>query len=150
MCSRPDCSIKSVRVEKLKLLSTYFTLESGYIYVGLTWLVCALSLIPFLGVKRQSAQSTCGGNEASEPHYFNGIATATIITGGLSAVEYYFKYPIFTLIYKNYQQFCFVGFVYALIISIWLFVRSAYIPVTGWNVYGMHLKYICIYAYIIF
>lgn len=136
MCSRPDCSVRSVRLEKLKLLASYFTLESGYIYVGLTWIVSALALIPFLGVKRQSAQSGPGGNEASAPHYFNGLASAAIIVSGLSAVEYYFKYPINTLIYKNYQQFCFVGFVYALIISIWLFVRSKYVPVSAWNPYA--------------
>lgn len=136
VCSRPDCSVRSVRLEKLKLLSSYFTLESGYIYLALTWIVSALSLIPFLGVKRQSAQSTSGGNEASASYYFNGFATAAVIVSGLSVVEYYFKYPINTLIYKNYQQFCFVGFIYAIIISIWLFVRSKYVPVPAWNPYA--------------
>lgn len=135
VCSRPDCSVKSVRLEKLKLLSSYFTLESGYIGIGLTWIVCALSLIPFLGVKKQSAQAT-SSDDASAPHYFNGFASATLITVGLSAVEYYFKYPIYTLIYKNYQQFCFVSFVYALLLSVLLFVRSKYVPVTAWNPYA--------------
>lgn len=96
----------------------------------------ALSLIPFLGVKRQSAQSTSGGSDASAPHYFNGFASAAIIVAGLSVVEYYFKYPINTLIYKNYQQICFVGFIYALIIATWLFVRSKYVPVPAWNPYA--------------
>lgn len=132
MCSRLDCSVKSVRVEKLKLLSSFFTLESGYVYLSFTWLVCLLSLIPYLGVKRQLAQSSAG-SDANTPRYFNGLASATIIVAGLSIAEYYFKYPITALIYKNYQQFCFVGFVYALIISIWLFFRSKYIPTTAWN-----------------
>lgn len=126
MCSRPDCSVKSVRPEKLKLLSSFFTLESGYIYLSFTWLICLLSLVPYLGVKRQLAQSNV-------PHYFNGFSTAAIIVGGLSVAEYYFKYPINALIYKNYQQFIFVGFVYALIISVWCFFRSKYVPVTAWN-----------------
>lgn len=129
MCSRPECNIKSVRVEKLKLLSSYFTLESGYIYLSFTWLVCLLSLVPYLGVKRQLAQSNVS-------HYFNGFATAAIIVTGLSVTEYCFKYPINALIYKNYQQFCFVGFVYALITSAWCFFRSKYVPVTAWNPFG--------------
>lgn len=119
-------------MEKLKLLSSFFTLESGYIYLSFTWLICLLSLVPYLGVKRQLPQST-PGKESSKPHYFNGLATAAIIVGGLSVAEYYFKYPINALIYKNYQQFCFVGFVYALIISVWCFFRSKYVPVTAWN-----------------
>lgn len=114
------------------MLSSYFTLEAGYIYLAFTWIVCALSLIPYLGVKRQLAQSS-PGNDANEPRYFNGLATAAAIVGGLSVAEYYFKYPINTLIYKNYQQFIFVGIVYALIISVWCFLRSAYVPVTSWN-----------------
>lgn len=114
------------------MLSNFLTLESGYIYLSLTWIVCILSLIPYLGVRRQLAHST-PGNDANIPRYFNGLASAVAIVGGLSVTEYYFKYPIFALIYKNYQQFCFVGFVYAFIISFWLFMRSAYIPVTSWN-----------------
>lgn len=126
-----------MRLEKLKLLSSYFTLESVYIYTALTWLVYAISAIPFLGVKRQSAQSTSGGNDAANtPHYFNGIATATIIVGGLSVFEYCLKYPMAMLIYKNYQQCCFVAFISAIILSACLFVRSKYIPVTAWNPYA--------------
>lgn len=132
VCSRPECAFKAVRVEKLKLLSSYFTVEAGYIYLPFTWLVCILSVIPYLGVKRQLAQPT-PGNEANAPRYFNGLASAIAIVGGLAITEYYFKYPIFALIYKNYQQFCFVGFVYAFIISIWLFVRSKYVPQSAWN-----------------
>lgn len=113
-----------MRVEKFKLISSYFTVESSYIYLAFTWLVCALSQIPYIGVKRQLAQAT-PGNEANASRYpINGFASAVAIVGGLSITEYYFKYPIFALIYKNYQQLCFVGFFYALIISIWLFVRS--------------------------
>lgn len=133
VCSRPDCSLKSVRLEKLKTLSIYFTPESAYIHVALTWIVLVLSLIPFLGVKRQSAQA---GDDPSAPHYFNGLASATVVTAGLAAVEYYFKYPIYTLIYKNYQPFCLVSFVYALVLSCLVFFRSRYIPVTAWNPYA--------------
>lgn len=129
VCSRPECSFKAVRAEKLKLISSYFTPESGYIYLAFTWLVFFLSLIPYLGVKRQLAQAS----GESAPRYFNGFATAVAIIGGLSAAEYYFKYPIFALIYKNYQQFIFVGFTYAIIISICSFIRSKYVPVTAWN-----------------
>lgn len=131
MCSRPECSYKSVRVEKLKLLSSFLTVESGVIYLALTWIVCILSLIPYLGVKRQLAQKTPGAQ--NEARYFNGLATAAIIVAGLSIAEYYFKYPINTLIYKNYQQLIFVGFVYALTITIWCFVRSGYVPTISWN-----------------
>lgn len=127
VCSRPECSFKAVRAEKLKLISSYFTPESGYIYLVFTWLVFFLSLIPYLGVKRQLASGE------SAPRYFNGFATAVALIGGLSVAEYYFKYPIFALIYKNYQQFIFVGFIYAIIISICSFIRSKYVPVTAWN-----------------
>lgn len=132
MCSRPECSVKAVRTEKLKLLSSYFTLESGYIYLAFTWLICILSLIPYLGVKRQLAQPT-PGNDSNALRYFNGFASAVAVFAGLSITEYYVKYPIFALLYKNYQQFCFVGFVYAFIISIWLFVLSKYVPQYAWN-----------------
>lgn len=135
MCSRPECSFKAVRAEKLKLISSYFTVESGYIYLGFTWLICALSLIPYLGIKRQLAQ-TASGSDSSGPRYFNGFATAIAIISGLSVAEYYFKYPIFALIYKNYQQFIFVGFIYAIITSIWCFIRSKNVPVTSWNPFG--------------
>lgn len=134
VCSRPECSYKSVRWEKLKLLSSYFTLEAGYLYLALKWIVCAISIVPYLGVKRQLSQST--GADAQPLHYFNGFATAASIVCGLGVAEYYFKYPIITLIYKNYQQLCFISFVYALLISIWCFVRSAYFPVRLWNPYG--------------
>ncbi|XP_055317810.1 lamin-B receptor [Sitodiplosis mosellana] len=132
VCSRPECSIKAVRVEKLKLISSFFTLESGYIYLIFTWLVCILSLIPYLGVKRQLAQAA-SASESSGPRYFNGFAIAVAIVSGLSVAEYYFKYPIFAQIYKNYQQFIFVGFIYAIVISAWCFFRSKYVPVTAWN-----------------
>lgn len=132
VCSRPECSFKAVRAEKLKLISSYFTLESGYIYLAFTWLVCLLSLIPYLGVKRQLAQ-TSSGSESNGPRYFNGFATAVAIISGLSVTEYCFKYPIFALIYKNYQQLIFVGFIYAIINSIWCFFRSKYVPVSSWN-----------------
>lgn len=104
--------------------------------MALSWFVCALSLIPFLGVKRQSAQAASGGGDASAPHYFNGFATASVAIAGLSVVEYYLKYPIYTLLYKNYQQFCFVSFICALLLSILLFIRSKYVPVTAWNPYA--------------
>lgn len=133
VCSRPECSYKAVRIEKLKLFSSFFTLESTYIYLALTWLVYLLSLVPYLGVKRQLAQSSA---KESIPRYFNGFATATIIIAGLSIAEYYFKYPVFALIYKNYQQYCFIGFVYAFITSTWCFCRSKYVPVTAWNPFG--------------
>lgn len=122
-------------MEKLKSISSFFTLESGYIYLAFTWIVCLLSLIPRLGVKRQLAQPA-PGNDSNEVRYFNGFATAVAIVGGLSVTEYYFKYPINKLIYTNYQQFIFTGFVYALIISIWCFLRSAYVPVTSWNAFA--------------
>lgn len=134
VCSRPECNIKSVRLEKLKLFTSYFTLEAGYLYLAFTWIVCALSAIPYLGVKRQLAIST--GADPQQLHYFNGFASAAAIVSGISITEYYFKYPINTLIYKNYQQFCFIGFIYAFIISIWCFFRSAYFPVRLWNPYG--------------
>lgn len=134
VCSRPECSYKSIRWEKLKLLSSYFTLEAGYLYLALKWIVCVISIIPHLGVKRQLSQST--GADAQPIHYFNGFATAGAIVSGLGAAEYYFKYPMITLIYKNYQQLCFISFVYAMLISIWCFVRSAYFPVRLWNPYG--------------
>lgn len=132
MCSRAECSLKATRSDKLKLISSYFTLESGYIYLAFTWIVCTFSLIPYIGIKRQLAQSATG-KVSIAPRYFNGFSTAVAIVGALSIAEYYFKYPIFTLIYKNYQQFCFLGFVYALIISVWSFLRSKYVPVTAWN-----------------
>lgn len=134
VCSRPECSYKSIRWEKLKLISSYFTLEAGYLYLALKWIVCAYSIIPYLGVKRQLPQST--GADAQPIHYFNGFATAVGIVTGLGVTEYYFKYPIITLIYKNYQQLCFISLVYALLISVWCFVRSAYFPVRFWNPYG--------------
>lgn len=131
VCSRPECNIKAVRLEKLKLLSTYFTYESGYLYLGYTWIVCLLSKIPYLGIRRSLAQVTL--HEQPITFYFNGLASAIAIVGGLAATEYYFKYPINTLIYKNYQQLNLVGIVYALIISIWCFARSAYFPESSWN-----------------
>lgn len=134
VCSRPECSMKSIRWEKLKLVSSYFTLEAGYLYLAFKWIVCAISIIPYLGVKRQLSQST--GADAQQTYYFNGFATAIAIVSGIGATEYYFKYPIITLIYKSYQQLCFISFVYALLISIWCFVRSAYFPVRLWNPYG--------------
>lgn len=91
VCNWLNCDVKSVRLEKLQLFSSHFTLESEYIHVGLTWMVCSLSLIPFLSVKRQTTQSISGG-DANAPHYFDGLASATFVTVGLSVVEYFFKY----------------------------------------------------------
>ncbi|XP_031623159.1 lamin-B receptor [Contarinia nasturtii] len=132
VCSRPECNIKAVRPEKLKLFSSYFTLESSYIYIAFAWLVYLVSLVPYLGVKRQLAQTTSSKDNVA-PRYFNGFSTAVAIVAGLSIAEYYFKYPVFALIYRNYQQLCFAGFVYAFVTSIWCFFRSKYVPVTLWN-----------------
>lgn len=49
------------------------------------------------------------------------------------SIEYCSDYTIFGAIYQNYDRICFVSFVYALILSIWLFIRSAFVPVAEWN-----------------
>lgn len=134
VCSRPECSVKSVRLEKLKLISTYFSFEASYLYLAFTWIVTVLSVIPYTGIKRQLPQSST--NDASLPFLFNGFFTAFAILGGLITTEFYFKYPIYTLIYKNYQQLVFIGFIYSLTLSVWCFVRSRYFPVRSWNPYG--------------
>lgn len=136
ICSRPECSLKALRGEKLKLLSTYFTLDSVYLYVGFAWLIYFLSVIPYLGHKKQLPPSASNLEQTATQHYFNGLVTALLIVSGLGAAEYYFKYPILALIYKNYQQLCFISIVYALTISIWCFVRSTYVPAREWNPYA--------------
>lgn len=123
VCSRPDCNCKALRSEKLLELSTYFTLEAGYIYIGHAWLLYLLSAIPYTGLKRKLT----GSNSTEIEHYFNGLASAVVIVAGLGIANW-FKYPILALIYKNYQQLCVISVVYALILSIWCFCRAAYIP----------------------
>lgn len=136
VCSRPECSCKALRVEKLKLLSTYVSLDSAYLYIGFAWLVSLLSAIPYLGHKKQLPPSASNIEQTATQHYFNGLASALLIVGGLGTAEYYFKYPILALIYKNYQQLCLVSIVYAIIISVWCFVRSTYFPAREWNPYA--------------
>lgn len=134
ICSRADCSCKALRTEKLWELSTYFTLEAGYIYIGYAWTLFLLSAIPFIGHRKKipAAPSTTTDIE----HYFNGLASAILILSGLGVAEFWFKYPILALIYKNYQQLCLVSIVYALVISVWCYARSAYVPNTQWNPFG--------------
>lgn len=132
ICSRPDCNLKALRSKKLLELSTYFTLEAGYIYIGHAWLLHLLSAIPYTGHRKKLT----GSNSAELEHYFNGLASAILIITGLGVAEFWFKYPIVALIYKNYQQLCVISVVYALIISIWCFVRANYIPNAQWNSHG--------------
>lgn len=136
ICSRPECSCKALRLEKLKLLSTYFSLDSAYLYIGYTQLVCLLSAIPYLGRKRQLPPSASNIEQTATQHYFNGLVTALLIVGGLGAAEYYFKYPILALIYKNYQQLCLISIVYAIILSICCFVHSTNVAERELNPYA--------------
>lgn len=136
VCSRPECSCKALRVEKLKQLSTYFSLDSVYLYTGFAWLVYLLSCIPYLGHKKQLPPSASNLEQTVTRHYFNGLVTALLIVGGVSAAEYYFKYPMLALIYKNYQQLCLISIVYAITLSVWCFVRSTYVPAREWNPYA--------------
>lgn len=136
ICSRPECSCKSLRVEKLKLLATYISLDSASLYIGFAWLVYLLSAIPYLGHKKQLPPSASNIEQTATQHYFNGLTTALFIVTGLGTAEYYFKYPILALIYKNYQQLCLISIVYAIVISIWCFVRSTYVPAREWNPYA--------------
>lgn len=136
ICSRPECSCKALRVEKLKQLSTYIVLDSAYLYIGFAWLVYLLSAIPYLGHKKQLPPSASNIEQSVTQHYFNGLATALIVIAGLGTAEYYFKYPILALVYKNYQQLCLISIIYAIIVSIWCFVRSTYFPARSWNPYA--------------
>lgn len=133
VCSRPECNLQKIRIEKLKQLSTYVTLEASYLYLGLAWTVYLLSAIPYLGLQRQLPQLTTTNESKSKQFYFNGFSTALIILLGLGITEYYFKYPILAIIYKNYQPFIFISLIYAIITSIWCFVRSTYFPENVWN-----------------
>lgn len=124
ICSRADCNCKALRTEKLAELSTYFSLDAAYLYIGLAWLLYLLSAIPYLGIKRKLNASPATEVE----HYFNGLTSAVLIVGGLGVAEWCFKYPIVALIYKNYQQLCVIGVAYAFILSVWCYVRASYAP----------------------
>lgn len=127
ICSRPDCSHKSVRGEKLKALATYFTTDSGIIFLLFHWIVTFGSLLPFTGIRRQLPSA------AAKPLLFNGLFTAVLVASGLLSAEYVFQQQVFALIYKNYQQLILCSFVYALFISGLCFVRSRFIPAAEWN-----------------
>lgn len=135
-CSRQECNFKTLRPEKLKQLSTYVTLEAGYLYLGLVWAVSLLSAIPYLGHRKQLPQSSSSLEQKATELYFNGLATAAIVLGGLGVAEFCCKYPILALIYKNYQPLCFISAVYGLTLSVWCFVRSTYSPEGTWNPYA--------------
>lgn len=135
-CSRQECNFKTLRPEKLRQFSTYFTLEAGYLYLGLVWSVCLLSAIPYLGHRKQLSQSSSNSDQKITENYFNGLATAAIILTGLGVTEYCYKVPILALIYKNYQPLCSISLAYALTISIWCFIRSTYSSESSWNPYA--------------
>lgn len=133
VCSRPDCSLKSVRLEKLKSFATYFNSDSGIIFLLFHWIVSLASLLPFSGVRRTLPQTDIA---EAKPLLFNGFFTAVLVASGLISAEYIFQQQIFALIYKNYQQLLLISFVYALLTSTWCFIRSRYVPTTEWNPSG--------------
>lgn len=134
VCSRQDCSFRSLRLKDLKSLSTYITLDAGYLYIGSAWFIYIFSIIPYTGHKKQLSAKI--NAEEATCHYFNGLATTAVILGGLGVTEGYFKYPICALIYKHYQPLCVISVLYALVLSGWCFCRSAYFPVRNWNPYA--------------
>lgn len=130
ICNQVDCNCKVFRIEKLTQLSVYFSWEAGYIYVGYAWLIYLLSVIPYIGHKKKLPSPT------DVEYYFNGLTSALIVIAGLGVAEYWFKYPILALIFKNYLQLCVASIFYALIISVWCFLRAGYAPNARWNLQG--------------
>lgn len=137
ICSRPDCSFKSVRGEKLKALATYFTNDSGIIFLLFHWIVTLGSLLPFTGLRRQPSFA------AAKPLLFNGLFTAVLVVSGLLSAEYVFQQQVLALIYKNYQQLILFSFVYSLFISGLCFVRSRFIPEAEWNPSARTYRLVC-------
>lgn len=126
-CNRVDCNFKLLRIEKLLQSSLYYSLEAGYIYIGFAWLIYILSIVPYIGHKKKLPSSV------DVEYYFNGLASAAIVIAGIGIAEYWFKYPIIALIYKNYLQLSVVAIIYALCISVWCFWRAAYAPNSQWK-----------------
>lgn len=128
-CTREECGFSVARLAKLKSIRTYGSWEVFVSYLCYIWAIFLLSALP---IGRSVLLKT---EKASVIYNFNGLALAVIAGGGIATAEY-LKYPVVRFIYANYQQFCCVAILYALIVSWWRYIINRNVPAYECNPYA--------------
>lgn len=134
ICTRQLCDCKADRVEKLKSLGTYLNMEAGILYIAYTWGVIIISALPIGSVVRVS-------DRGNQTFVFNGLLTAVLAVSLIVAAEY-FGYPALKLITRNYQRLLSVSIINALTLSVWLYIRSKYVPVFRQNPFARNGQFL--------
>lgn len=129
-CNREECSFNVHDLAQLKSLQSYGSWEVCLAYLGFIGSILLLSPLPI-------GRSLVLKNEKQSTTYkFNGLGLAVIIGTAVLYGEYRTKYPVFGFIYRNYQQFCGVCIVYALIVA-WLeYIANRNVPDYECNPYA--------------
>lgn len=130
-CRSGTCSLIVPNLEVLKQSSTWFNLNATYVFLALHWGIGLISALPFGRFVRFPA------DRGFTDYVFNGLITEVIVFLGLCIAQFYFKYPVAGIIYKNYFQFAVVTIACATLSAIIYFIRATFItPQSQWNPSG--------------
>ena len=129
-CSSKTCGYDADHFAKLTKLETYFNLHVVGIYFAATWFVFIISTLPLL--PRLIRLKTEHG---VEEYRCNGTVTMFSALAVLSFLSYK-EYPVYEFVREHFVQFCFTSIVYALLVSMYCYLRSMYVSSSSWNKYA--------------
>lgn len=128
-CAREECGFSVARLARLKFIRTYGNWEAFLAYIGFIWGIFFLSAIPI------GRSVVLKSEKQSVTYNFNGLVLAGIVGVALVVAEY-LKYPVVKFIYGNYQQFCCIAILYALIVAWWRYIIKRNAPAQECNPYA--------------
>lgn len=128
-CNDEQCSFtKLPNLEKFKLLSTYFNATAFLSVIAYLILVALLSALPFGGRK----VSALPNKQGKFDYVMNGLFSCGVLLLTVCGLELS-EVPVAKFIVEHILPLSVASIFYGLIISIYVYIRSFYVPVSALN-----------------
>ncbi|CAH1967874.1 unnamed protein product [Acanthoscelides obtectus] len=132
-CGEDKCVFTGISdLQKYKRLSTYFDLKSALGLLAYFTILSLLSAFPY-GGKKVAAQPSKQGKFV---YVMNGLLSALVMFSICAGLEFY-RIPVADYIIRHQFQLLISSICFAAIVSILLYVRSFYVPVSTLNSFAV-------------
>lgn len=129
LCNETHCKFTQLlNLNKFKHLSSWFDSTAFLIYLGYISLVAILSAIPIGGRK----VSGLPNKQGKLIYVMNGFFIAIVTSVLLVSLEYY-KVPVISHILDKYFQLIVTAVIVGILVSIYLYAHSFYVPISALN-----------------
>lgn len=132
-CDEIQCSFTKIpNFQKYKYLSTYVNSSALLAYSAYALLIAILSALPIGGSKASGLLNKHGKLEYVLNGWFCFILTGLVLV----SLEY-FNVPVIDFILKRYFQLVISSIIFGILIAIYLYVRSFFVPISALNPYAI-------------